>query len=139
LQVDSLGTRRSYTLHWRYPSAAQSASHRNEEEATRDGAYAVALGTAGSELRLVTIGRAASRTGTDWYLVDLGTDDSFDLDREGVTRLEVSGISSDTPSNVRERVRVKTVQAEAGRSDFPAMVGIVGFRTPLVVLRKVGT
>lgn len=126
-----------YDLVWRAPGAREVASNRNAEEATRDGAYAVALGAVDARLRLVTIGRAESRTGADWYLVPVASlEQAFDLDSIPASRLEVSGVSDDDEGRMNERVRVKLAQAVAGRSEVPALVGVVGFRSGRCILRR---
>jgi hypothetical protein len=138
VRVSADGLQREYDLVWRYPTAAEQASNRNHEEATRDGAYALALGAADVHMRMRTIGRAESRTGSDWYLrPEASLDQMFDLDAEDVMRFEVSGISDDSDAIVRERVRRKVDQIRAGRSPHLGIVGVVGFRSPRVVMRRV--
>lgn len=130
---------RLYDLIWRHPTAAERRTHANEEDGTEAGAYAVALAAVHRHQEMVTIGRSESRTGSDWYLapssVAAGAD--FDLDDERVVRFEVSGVSNDDPTKMRERVARKVAQARAGVSAKPAVVGVVGFRSVTVVLRKV--
>jgi len=138
LTIDSIRSTRQYELTWAYPSAVEQASHANTDDATRDGAYAVALASVDARLRLVTIGRAATRTGADWFLRPRGIiEPTFDLDAEDVRRLEVSGVSDDDSGKVRARVRQKVSQARRGNSLHPAIVGVVGFKSARVVLRKV--
>lgn len=138
LKASADGKAATYELVWRYPSTPERASHRNDEDATRDGAYAVAIGVADAHLGMWTIGRAESRTGSDWYLRSKASlERTFDLDAEDVVRFEVSGISDDNDARVRERVRRKTDQVRAGQSRHRGIVAVVGFRTPRVVLRAV--
>jgi len=138
LTVDTTRSSRRYELTWAYPSGVERASHGNFDDATRDGAYAVALAAVDARLRLVTVGRAATRTGADWFLRPRGIIElTFDMDADDVRRLEVSGISDDNPSRVRARVNEKVGQARRGRSLHPAIVGVVGFRSARIVVRAV--
>lgn len=49
-------------------------------------------------------------------------------------RLEVSGVDQGPESAVERRLRVKLAQAAAGRSNLPAVAGIVGFRARVILL-----
>ena len=60
----------------------------------------------------------------------------FDLDADDVLRFEVSGISEDDEGKVSNRVRDKLSQVRSGNSLHPGLVGVVGFRTARVVLRR---
>lgn len=136
LDVQAPTRDRKYELIWRFPTPVESAANANEDDATEAGAYAVALASVDSHLGLVTIGRTYRRSGADWHLRPYPVvEQTFDIDRDDVVRLEVSGVSDDNDSKIRERVRVKRAQAAARPG--PALVAVVGFRSPRVVIRKV--
>lgn len=138
LTVQAEATSRRFELVWIYPDARDLASNGNEDDATRDGAYAVALAAVEKRMQLVTVGRTATRTGADWHLRSRGTiEPVFDLDADDVHRLEVSGISDDDPPKMRARIRDKVAQTTRGTGTEPAIVAVVGFRSARVVLRKV--
>jgi hypothetical protein len=122
-----------YLVTWEAPTAAQIRSCANQDDATRDGAYGLALAAADVHLGLVALRRAEGRSGVDFYLVPDGTEipDSpeYDIDRDDLIGLEVSGINDDNDRVIRARVRQKVEQVQAGRPPFPSVVGIVGFRT----------
>lgn len=130
---------RRFELIWEYPSDRQRATNMHEIDATEDGAYAVVLGSVDGRLGYVTIGRTEARSHSDWYLVPASSDtpDLFDLDRDDLERIEISGVSDDDDGKLRDRIREKLAQARGGDPAIPAMVGVVGFRTARVVLKRV--
>lgn len=127
---------RKYELIWRFPTPVELAANANEDDATEAGAYAVALASVDAHLGLVTIGRTYRRSGADWHLRPYPVvEQPFDIDRDDVVRLEVSGVSDDNETKMRERVRVKRAQAAARPG--AALVAVVGFRSSRVVIRRV--
>ena len=136
LTVHAPGVDRRYELIWRFPTQVEVAANANEDDATEAGAYAVALAAVDVHLGLVTIGRTYRRSGADWHLRPYPVVERvFDIDGDDVVRLEVSGVSDDDDAKMRERARVKRAQAAARPG--PALVAIVGFRSPRVLIRSV--
>lgn len=80
---------------------------------------------------LVAVHRAETLTGADYYVARPG-DSSDDL--EDCQRLEVSGVDRGFRGVLERRLRAKLDQAAAGRSNPPALAGVVGFRASLVML-----
>ena len=80
---------------------------------------------------LVAVYRAETLTGADYYVARPG-DSLHDL--EDCQRLEVSGVDRGLPGAVERRVRAKLEQVAAGRSNLPALAGVVGFRARLIML-----
>lgn len=140
VQMDSLPAVQ-YQVTWPLPSAAAIRSCANDQEATRDGAYCLALAAADAHLSLVALRRSEQGSGADFYLIPVGAsvsaDPHLDFERADLVRLEVSGIDDDDDPKMRQRIREKVEQAATGRSPFPAVAGIVGFRTARVVFRRV--
>ena len=128
-----------YLVYWELPTPEHIRSCGNHDEATRDGAYALALAAADTQLNLVALGRAEGRTGSDFYLIPAGTADvggiHFNLQPENRVRLEVSGIDRDDTSTMNARLNQKVQQAREGLSDVPAMACVVGFLTARIVMR----
>lgn len=126
-----------YLVTWNPPTPAQLRSCANKDDATRDGAYGLALAAVDAHSGLVALRRAEGRSGVDFYLVPEGAEipDSHDLDidRDDLVGLEVSGIDDDTDRAVRARVREKVEQVRAGLSSYPSIVGVSGFRTARVI------
>lgn len=96
----------------------------NRDDATRDGAYGIALAAIELSRGLVAVRRAETRTGSDYYL---GLPGESPEDLEASVRLEVSGMDAGTLSAMGTRLRQKIAQAEAGNSNLPAIATVVGF------------
>ena len=129
-----------YEVDWLPPTPAHVRSCANKDEATRDGAYGLALAAADAHLGLVALRRSEGKSGSDFYLISAGThvspDPHLDLERDDLVRLEVSGIDRDDDASMRARVHQKVRQAVAGRSPFPAIAGVAGFLSARVVFRR---
>jgi hypothetical protein len=138
--ITALESEGTSSVDWDAPDARARRAYANEDDATRDGAYCIALAAAEEFLGHIALRRAYTRTGADWIIVpseaEAGADDAFDLDRDDVLRFEVSGISADDASRLRSRLRQKVDQANEAGSPIPAIAGVVGFRTATVILRK---
>lgn len=106
----------------------------NKDDATRDGAYACALAATELSLGLFAVRRAETLSGADYYVAPT-TRETYDL--EDCFRLEVSGTDSDK-YEVHRRLRVKVKQAEAGKSNLPALAVVVGFQVKLISMESVG-
>jgi hypothetical protein len=96
----------------------------NTDDATRDGAYGIALAAVELSRGLVAVRRAETRTGSDYYLGD-PNDPAEDL--ETIARLEVSGTDAGNETVMQTRLRQKIAQARAGNSNLPAIATVVGF------------
>jgi hypothetical protein len=107
----------------------------NTDDATRDGAYAMALASTELSRSFVAVSRAETKTGADYYVapVDVEIDDM-----ESWIRLEVSGTDLDE-QQVGYRVTQKVKQAKEGNSNLPALAAVVGFRAAVISLKSVDT
>jgi hypothetical protein len=125
-----------YLVEWTEPSDGMRRGYGNSDDATRDGAYAMALAAVEKALDLRAYSRSETRTGCDWYLArpDL-IPTEFDLDVEGVVRLEVSGIDRDDREKVLARASRKLAQLAAVASALQSLTGVVGFRSGTVLFR----
>lgn len=119
---------------WTVPDALIKATFANEEEATRDGAYAVSFATVEKAASLVVVSRAEKLTGADWYVQPREL--PFD-DLENALRLEVSGTDTDKPVVIKQRVSQKVNQLNAGNSNLPALASVVGFRLRMIAVQTV--
>lgn len=128
----------SYEVSWRGPSEQQQAAWANHEDATRDGAYSVALAIVEAHLGLVTTARTAARSGSDYYLVPAAAATGpGELDLEDAIRLEVSGIGEPTTeAAVLHRLGRKVDQARRASSALPALAAVVAFGEPRIALRR---
>ena len=100
---------------------------------TEKGAYACVLAAVELLEGLITVRRAETRTGADYYIAARGTPAD---DLESCIRLEVSGIDRGNAAAVARRLKEKLAQAKRGDSNLPAMAGVIGFRALLISLAR---
>jgi hypothetical protein len=131
LSDDSQGN--TVQVSWDPADARTKAAWANQDDATRDGAYACALAAAELARGLVAVARAETRTGADYYIAPLGQEIE---DLESCYRLEVSGTNLED-AVVKTRLKIKVEQAKAGKSNLPALASVVGFRARLIMLQTV--
>ncbi|AFY50733.1 hypothetical protein Nos7524_5008 [Nostoc sp. PCC 7524] len=105
----------------------------NIDDATRDGAYAVAIAATELSRGLFAVRRAETRTGADYYIAPINEDLE---DLENCFRLEVSGTHSDK-SEVKKRLRIKIEQTKQGNSNLPALAAVIGFKVQLILIQTV--
>jgi hypothetical protein len=115
---------------WKTADARTKGAWANGDDATRDGAYGLALAAVEITRGLVAVRRAETRTGADYYL---GAPGAVLGDLEESVRLEVSGTDSGGEPVISGRLRQKLNQASEGRSNLPAMASVVGFRALQIV------
>lgn len=132
MSIRCRGTSTVAILRWREPAEDAKLAWNNRDDATRDAAYVVSLAAIESELGLVALSRAETRTGADYYV---GQPGSSDL--EAAYRLEVSGVDAGERAHVRTRLREKLRQAAEGDSSLPAFASVVGFREAMVLVEAV--
>ena len=120
-------------VEWDQTDERSKLAWANDDDATRDGAYACAIAATELTRGLIAVGRAETHTGADYYLAPIG--EGLE-DLENCIRLEVSGTNSDD-SGVRTRLYGKVKQALNGDSDLPAIAAVVGFRARLIMIKKV--
>lgn len=129
--IESSDTVLSVVADWLPPDKRTKGAWANETDATEDGAYACVLAAAEVSEGLVAVHRAETHTGADWYVAPKGK--SFE-DLESCLRLEVSGVDHGSESAVQQRLREKLNQAAVGKSNLPALAGVVGFKAALILL-----
>ena len=119
---------------WETADARTKGAWANRDDATRDGAYGLALASVEIMRGLVAVSRAETRTGADYYL---GARDAVLEDLEASIRLEVSGTDEGGQSAINSRLKQKLEQANEGRSNLPAMASVVGFRALQIISEDV--
>lgn len=119
-------------IHWVLPGGEQLASYADPEEATEDGACAVAYACVMADgMRVVS--RLPKHTGGDFHLVM----PSGAVDDEQFLRLEVSGIGAGCRvSDHRRRLREKIDQLRRGE-DGPGIAIVVAFEPPCLYWESV--
>jgi hypothetical protein len=115
---------------WKNPTQAVKNAWANKDDATRDGAYALALASLEVTRGLVALSRAETRTGADYYV---GSSSLSIEDFESCYRLEVSGTDEGNSSAINRRLQQKLDQAKNGNSNLPAIASIVGFSALRIV------
>lgn len=115
---------------WPIVDEALKRAWANKDDATRDGAYGLAIAAAELTRELVAVGRAETRTGADYYL---GPRDADVDDFEACFRLEVSGTDEGTDGVIGARLRQKVQQASDGESNLPAIATVVAFKASKIV------
>lgn len=131
-QIDNEVNSLSASAEWEVTDERTKNAHANEIDATEAGAYACTLAAVELTMRMVAIHRAETATGADYYIAPVG---SPPTDLEAALRLEVSGVDKGTPATIEYRLNAKLEQAATGKSNLPAVAGVVGFRARLIVLR----
>jgi hypothetical protein len=121
-------------IQWQVADQRCRAAHAYETKATEEGAYACALAAIEITERLVAVHQAESKTGADYYIGEPGR---FAEDLEDCLRLEISGLDRCNQSAVELRIRQKIQQVLAGKSNLPALAGVVGFQAQLIKIRRV--
>jgi hypothetical protein len=120
-------------LNWLPTNDRERSAWANLEDATRDGAYALALAALEQLCGFVAVRRAQSRTGADYYISPI---DRNPEDFEQCYRLEISGTHLKTAA-IQQRLRQKINQTQLGNCPLPAIAAIVGFREKVIIIQTV--
>lgn len=131
LRVDSF--EQKSLVRWKRTDNRSRRAWANENDTTRDGAYACALAATELSLGLCAVSRAETLTGADYYI---GHREQSTEDLENCFRLEVSGTDLGT-NEVNRRLGQKKKQVLNGNSNLPGITAVVGFRVKLVAMQKV--
>ena len=121
------------SVEWQSPDAQTGSAWANETDATEAGAYACVLAAVELVDGLVAVRRAETMTGADYYVAPAHNAPEH---LEDCLRLEVSGVDRGPETAIRQRLRAKLSQAASGNSNLPALAGVVGFRTRLLLLAE---
>jgi len=119
---------------WEATDDRMKAAWANEIDTTEQGAYAMVLAAVELMYGLVALRRAETTTGADYYVGPPGTGTD---DFESMYRLEIAGRDRASDRMVYAALLEKVEQARRGRSNLPAMAGVVGFLSRLIMLRMV--
>ena len=126
-----------YRVQWNEPTERERRAYCNTDDATRDGAYAMALAAAKSQLGLQAHSRSDRKTGCDWYLEPATeSGDELNYDTPSLTRLEVSGIANDDRGALLRRVSRKLKQLRKASDSRDSLAAVIGFRSRTVLFRR---
>jgi hypothetical protein len=131
-EVTSNGETITYEVKWAPIDDKLRRSYNNADDAKRDGAYVMAFAAVEDLEGLVSIARAETKTGADYYVAPAGTSPA---DLESAFRLEVSGTDG-TPTEVRQRLKEKREQTRKGTGTEPAIAAVVGFKNKLILVER---
>lgn len=130
---DRIGERRA-VAEWTAPDRRTKNAWANANDATEAGAYGLALGAVELARGLVTVRRADTLTGSDYYLARAAAPPE---NLEAAIRLEVSGMDVGDESRMRDRLSQKVRQSSNGRSNLPAIALVVAFKALKMLLADV--
>lgn len=131
-EVTSKGETVVYEVKWAPCDDKLRRSYNNADDAKRDGAYVMAFAAVEDLEGMVSIARAETKTGADYYVAPAGTNPA---DLENAFRLEVSGTDG-TSSEVRQRLKEKQEQTRKGKGSEPAIAAVIGFKTKLILVER---
>lgn len=110
------------------------ASHDDPQDATEEGAVAVAIELVRGGTGLDLVRRSRKGTGFDYHLGPRGSTSPF----AGAACLEVSGILEENASKLEARAQAKVAQVLRQGSGVPGFAVVVGFTTPRAIVRSFG-
>ena len=120
----------SFALDWPATTDQLRREWADPQEATENGAVAVAILLADIMTEYYVIERSYKSTGIDYWL---GKKDEFFLQK--AARLEASGIRNGERHSVDARVKAKLKQSEQSKSTgLPVVVVVVEFGTPDAIM-----
>jgi hypothetical protein len=124
----------TFTARWPTVDEQVRRCWNDTQEATEQGASAVALLLIVQLTEYTVVERSKKGTGFDYWL---GLQDEEDeLPFQNQARLEVSGILSGTRSAIMSRVRQKLNQVSVTDGTWPAFVVVVEFSSPESQIEK---
>lgn len=131
-EVTSKGETVVYEVRWTLVDDKLRRSYNNADDAKRDGAYVMAFAAVEDLEGMVSIARAETKTGADYYVAPAA---SSPTDLESAFRLEVSGTDG-VPTEVRRRLKEKREQTRRGIGAEPAIAAVVGFKTKVILVER---
>lgn len=132
--ISASAERLTARANWKPSDAKTRATWANKDDATEAGACGLALAAIELTHECVTIGRADTGAGADYYLSAIGSDVE---DFEAAFRLEVSGMDKSTAAALRTRLSQKVQQTKNGNSNLPAIASVVAFADLQIVTADV--
>jgi hypothetical protein len=133
LQLPDGQTPDTLKVDWTPPDDRVQRAWNNVDDTTENGAYGISIAALESQLGLMVVARAETRTGADWYLAP---ESNFD-DLENAYRLEVSGSDRGSERDLNRRLGEKVEQARRGKSSLPAIACVVGILVRMIRIQSV--
>lgn len=126
------GSTATVRVHWDRLDIRAIASHDDQQEATENGAVAIAIELVRRGTGLEVVRRSRKHTGFDWHLGHRSGAPPF----AETTCLEVSGVLNETSTTVADRLRRKVEQVKRGGTGLPGFAVVVGFAGPCAAVRS---
>jgi hypothetical protein len=119
---------------WPPADGRAAGSHADPQEATEEGAVAIAIELIRGGTGLDVVRRSRKGTGFDYHLGPRASASPF----EGSSCLEVSGILDEDERLLARRADEKLRQAVGGGAGLPGFAIVVGFAGPRAAVRSFG-
>jgi hypothetical protein len=119
---------------WNPPDDRLIGAWANTIDATEAGACCVVIAGLEALRGYYAVRRAETGTGADYYVGPPGAGEN---DLEDCWRLEISGMDKGSRKDLAERLGRKTLQAQVGASNLPALAGVFLFQLGILMLRDV--
>lgn len=103
----------------------------NKTDTTEMGACGCVIAAVELTQGIYTVRRAETETGADYYVAPPGMGIE---DLEGCFRLEISGINHGNHRTVERLLFAKVEQTKKGRSNLPAIAGVIGFEVLRILI-----
>ena len=132
--IDKSGSQMIAVVEWEQTDERTRGAWKNEIDATEAGACACTLAAVELSEGFVAVYRAETRTGADYYVAPAG--ETIE-DLEDCIRLEVSGVDRGDLRLISRRLNEKIDQVRSGDSNLPAMAGVTGFRSRVILLSPI--
>ena len=106
----------------------------NKTDTTEMGACGCVIAAVELTQGIYTVRRAETETGADYYVAPPGMGIE---DLEGCFRLEISGMNKGNNRAVEHLLFTKIEQTKKGRSNLPAIAGVIGFEVLRILIEYV--
>lgn len=106
----------------------------NKTDTTEMGACGCVIAAVELTQGIYTVRRADTETGADYYVAPPGMGIE---DLEGCFRLEISGMNKGNYRAVEHLLFTKIEQTKKGRSNLPAIAGVIGFEVLRILIEYV--
>jgi hypothetical protein len=126
----------SYSVRWPDEDIDEEAINRsyNQDDATEDGAEAIALLLSIHRTEYTAVERSTTTTGIDYWL---GYKDNLNNPFKRAGRLEMTGIFKESETNtVKSRLKTKLQQTKPTDKTFSVYVVVVEFGQPYATMVK---
>lgn len=134
VSISRLTAETAARIEWERADERTRRALNNEIDTTEAGAYACIIAAVELSEGLYAVRRAETGTGADYYIAPAGKGVE---DLEDCWRLEISGTDKGSDSAVARLLQRKVQQTRNGRSNLPALAGVIGFEVLSILIEYV--